>query len=285
MHLRGKDMTFIATFPDGREEVLLHVPKYDFYWQLQYQLAVPVHLPAGSTIKAIGHYDNSRGNKNNPRPDAPVYWSEQTSDEMFNGWMELSVDSHRITRQSVYSLATPVNGRLSLAIGTGPAGTVAVHNPDGTVVTSAAIGAAPAFIEPWAFAPGQTIHTERAGIESGSVTVTLFDVPPDVTRAVRIDDAPTTIAIAQPGQNGIVTFSGVHGQQVAVQLTGNTVGSVGVTVMTPDQTALASLSSAAGDFTVPAVTLPASGTYSVVVDPRGASVGTIHLAATAVRQR
>ena len=39
MHLRGKDMTFIATFPDGREEVLLHVPKYDFYWQLQYQLA------------------------------------------------------------------------------------------------------------------------------------------------------------------------------------------------------------------------------------------------------
>ncbi|MFW9792631.1 hypothetical protein, partial [Brucella melitensis] len=60
----------------SREEVLLHVPKYDFEWQLQYQLAEPVHLPAGSTIKAIGHYDNSTANKRNPRPDVPAYWSE-----------------------------------------------------------------------------------------------------------------------------------------------------------------------------------------------------------------
>ena len=34
MHFRGKDMTFIATYPDGREEVLLSVPEYDFRWQL-----------------------------------------------------------------------------------------------------------------------------------------------------------------------------------------------------------------------------------------------------------
>ena len=181
MHHRGKDMTFIATFPDGREEVLLHVPKYDFYWQLQYQLATPVHLPAGSTIKAIGHYDNSTGNKYNPRPDAPVYWSEQSWDEMFNGWMELSVDRHVITRQAVYSLATPVNRRVSLGIGSGPPGMVHIRNADGSLVTSASIGASPSFIEPWTFARGQTVHTERAGTESGNVTVTLFDVPPDVT--------------------------------------------------------------------------------------------------------
>src|SRR5436309_6941160 len=90
MHLRGRDMTFIATYPDGREEVLLHVPNYDFQWQLQYQLAQPVHLPAGSTIKAIGHYDNSSRNRNNPRPDLPVRWSEQSRDEMCNGWRERS---------------------------------------------------------------------------------------------------------------------------------------------------------------------------------------------------
>ena len=34
MHLRGKDMTFILVRPDGREEVLLSVPKFDFNWQL-----------------------------------------------------------------------------------------------------------------------------------------------------------------------------------------------------------------------------------------------------------
>jgi hypothetical protein len=92
MHVRGKDMTFLATFPDGREQVLLHVPKYDFNWQLQYQLVEPVKLPAGSTIKTIGHYDNSPSNRYNPAPDKPVYWSEQSWDEMFNGWMEVSVD-------------------------------------------------------------------------------------------------------------------------------------------------------------------------------------------------
>ncbi len=284
MHLRGKDMTFIATFPDGREEVLLHVPKYDFYWQLQYQLATPVHLPAGSTIKAIGHYDNSAENKNNPRPGAPVYWSEQTSDEMFNGWMELSVDRQRIVRQSVYALATPMNSRLSLAIGSGPAGTVAVRNPDGTTVTSASIGAAPSFIEPWTFVPGQTIQTERTGVESGNVTVTLFDVPADVTHAVKIDGAPAAIAITQPGQNGVVSFNGVQGQRVAVQATANTIAGVTTTLRTPEQTALASLSSRSATFALPEVTLPADGAYSVVVDPGGALVGSIDVAVTAVRR-
>src|SRR5438445_411820 len=140
MHLRGKDMTFIATFPDGREEVLLHVPKYDFNWQLPYQLATPLHLPAGSTIKAIGHYDNSAANKYNPRPDAPVYWSEQSWDEMFNGWMELSIDRRAVSRQTIYAVATPVNSRLSLSIGSGPRGIVSVHNADGSVAASGVIG-------------------------------------------------------------------------------------------------------------------------------------------------
>jgi hypothetical protein len=96
MHVRGKDMMFVATYPDGREEVLLNVPKYDFNWQLQYELVTPVKLPAGSTIKTIGHYDNSIANRYNPAPDREVYWSEQSWDEMFNGWMEVSIDKNVI---------------------------------------------------------------------------------------------------------------------------------------------------------------------------------------------
>ena len=92
MHLRGKDTTFVVTYPDGREEVVLHVPNYDFNWQIQYELAEPLKLPAGSTIKTIGHFDNSLGNRYNPAPDKEVYWAEQSWDEMFNGWMDYSVD-------------------------------------------------------------------------------------------------------------------------------------------------------------------------------------------------
>ena len=45
MHLRGKDMKFIVTYPDGREELVLDVPKYDFNWQLYYELATPLKIP------------------------------------------------------------------------------------------------------------------------------------------------------------------------------------------------------------------------------------------------
>jgi len=208
MHLRGKDMTFIATYPDGREDVLLHVPRYDFQWQLQYELVQPVHLPAGSTIKAIGHYDNSVGNKYNPGPDKAVYWSEQSWDEMFNGWMEISVDRHVIAGSAVYAIGTPINRRVSLRISGGPPGTVSVRNADGSTVTSAPIEANPSFIEPWPFAAGQTITTEPSGADAGTVTVTLFDVPPDVTGSVAIGGPAVAVTTTQPGQNGTLTFSG-----------------------------------------------------------------------------
>ena len=96
MHLRGKDMTFVVTYPAGREEVVLHVPNYDFNWQLQYELDLPIKLPAGSTIKTIGHFDNSVKNRYTPAPDREVYWAEQSWDEMFNGWMDYAIDGKEL---------------------------------------------------------------------------------------------------------------------------------------------------------------------------------------------
>ena len=60
------------------------MPKYDFNWQLYYELATPLKIPAGSKLTAIAHYDNSPKNKWNPAPDREVYWSEQSWDEMYN---------------------------------------------------------------------------------------------------------------------------------------------------------------------------------------------------------
>jgi hypothetical protein len=93
MHLRGKDLKWIVTWPDGRDETLLSVPKYDFNWQMQYELAVPLKLPAGSKITAIAHFDNTANNKYNPNPDKEVYWAEQSWDEMFSPFIEYTVDS------------------------------------------------------------------------------------------------------------------------------------------------------------------------------------------------
>jgi hypothetical protein len=86
MHVRGKDATYAIVYPDGREEVVLRVPKYDFNWQLSYKLAEPKFMPKGSTLKVTFHYDNSRANRFNPDPSAAVRWGEQTWEEMMLGY-------------------------------------------------------------------------------------------------------------------------------------------------------------------------------------------------------
>ena len=100
MHLRGKDMKFILTYPDGHEQLVLDVPKYDFNWQLYYELATPLKIPAGSKLTAIAHYDNSPKNKWNPAPDREVFWSEQSWDEMYNPQIRWTWDLQDLAKKS-----------------------------------------------------------------------------------------------------------------------------------------------------------------------------------------
>jgi Copper type II ascorbate-dependent monooxygenase, C-terminal domain len=100
MHLRGKDIKYILVWPDGREQVLLDVPKFDFNWQLHYELAEPLRIPAGSKLIAVAHYDNSIKNRYNPAPNKEVFWSEQSWDEMFIPWFEYTVDSKNLSEMA-----------------------------------------------------------------------------------------------------------------------------------------------------------------------------------------
>ena len=86
MHVRGKDMTYIAHYPDGRDETLLSVPKYDFNWQITYELSEPKVLLKGTRIEVIAHFDNSANNKFNPDPAQSVRWGDQTWEEMMIGF-------------------------------------------------------------------------------------------------------------------------------------------------------------------------------------------------------
>jgi hypothetical protein len=92
MHLRGKDMTYTAIYPDGRQEVVLRVPKYDFGWQTDYWLKEPLMLPKGSKLHVTAHFDNSPANKANPDPAATVRWGDQTWEEMMIGFIAYTVE-------------------------------------------------------------------------------------------------------------------------------------------------------------------------------------------------
>ena len=88
MHLRGKAFKYEAIYPNGDQEVLLDVPKYDFNWQIKYILEEPKLLPRGTTIQCTAVYDNSESNPVNPNPNRAVGWGDQSWQEMMIGFFD-----------------------------------------------------------------------------------------------------------------------------------------------------------------------------------------------------
>ena len=79
-HVRGKRAEYTLVYPDGREEVVLNVPHYDFNWQLSY--GTVIKAPKGSRLHFEFWYDNSVNNKYNPDPTRWVYQGFQSWEEM-----------------------------------------------------------------------------------------------------------------------------------------------------------------------------------------------------------
>lgn len=91
-HLRGKSWEYRLVYPNGRREVVLSVPRYDFNWQTYYVFAKPLAVPKGTRLEATAHYDNSAANKWNPDPKVAVRWGPQTWEEMQYSGITYSVD-------------------------------------------------------------------------------------------------------------------------------------------------------------------------------------------------
>jgi hypothetical protein len=100
MHLRGRDMTFLAHYPDGTTETLLMVPNYSFDWQIPYVWATgKKRFPRGTRLEAIAHYDNSTFNPFNPDPKTTVKDGPQTYHEMMNGFVFYTAANERLNLQ------------------------------------------------------------------------------------------------------------------------------------------------------------------------------------------
>jgi hypothetical protein len=95
MHVRGKSFSYEAVYPDGKREMLLDVPRYDFNWQTNYELAEPKILPPGTRMHCVAHWDNSENNLNNPDPTQTVHWGDQTFEEMMIGFFDVAVPIDR----------------------------------------------------------------------------------------------------------------------------------------------------------------------------------------------
>ena len=91
MHLRGKDFELRVVSPEGVSQTVLK-GRFDFEWQMGYELAEPVPIPKGSKLQFITHFDNSKGNRFNPNPETKVLWGPQNWDEMSNCFIGVLFD-------------------------------------------------------------------------------------------------------------------------------------------------------------------------------------------------
>src|SRR5215469_8824986 len=107
MHLRGKDYELRLIYPTGDVEIVFK-GKFDFEWQLGYDLAKPMLIPKGTRVIGVAHFDNSPNNKFNPDPTKEVHWGLQNWDEMqgvFLGLLtEMHADPHALLKPSGASL-------------------------------------------------------------------------------------------------------------------------------------------------------------------------------------
>lgn len=107
MHLRGKDYELRLVYPTGESDTVFK-GKFDFEWQLGYDLAKPILVPKGTRVIGIAHFDNSAGNRFNPDPTKTIVWGPQNWDEMqgvFLGLLtDMNADPHKLLKASGVSL-------------------------------------------------------------------------------------------------------------------------------------------------------------------------------------
>ena len=92
-------MRGVATLPDGSTRRLIDIADWDFRWQHVYRFVTPLRLPKGTTVSMRYTYDNSADNPRNPNsPPKPVYWGEQTTDEMLIAFLVFTLDSEQLAK-------------------------------------------------------------------------------------------------------------------------------------------------------------------------------------------
>ena len=165
--------------------------------------------------------------------------------------------------------------RISLALSgvTMSAVQISLLQPNGSSIATTYAGTSGGFLDTRTLPTtgAYTISVDPLGNATGSITLTLYDVPPDATATATPGGVGTSISTSTPGQNGRIAFAGAAGQRISAQISGVTFSFAFVSVLKPDGTTLVTnrIVGTGGTF-VDTTILPAAGTYSIVVDPQGA---------------
>ena len=167
---------------------------------------------------------------------------------------------------------------------------VSILNPDGsTLVYATPIGRNGGFLDTKALPVSgtYTILVDPQGTDLGSMTLTLYDVPADLTGSITIGGPPVSLTLGPvPGQNATLTFSGTASQRVSLRLSNVTIGNTSccgarISMLKPDGTNVVPPILVGTFGATMTATLPVTGVYSIGIDPQQAYTGGITLTLTA----
>jgi YD repeat-containing protein len=122
-----------------------------------------------------------------------------------------------------------------------------------------------------------TILIDPNSTFTGIMSMTLHNVPPDVSGPIIPSGPPVPVNITTPGQNASLSFAGTAGQRVSLNVTNVTISNSTVSIRRANGTSLVSSSVSTSSIFFDTLVLPATENYSVVVDPVGAAIGGVTL--------
>jgi len=153
---------------------------------------------------------------------------------------------------------------------------VSLVSPSGASLSSTWIGTGGGLLDATTLpvTGAYTINVAPIASSTGSLTVQLFDVPPDATANTTPGGSPVFLSTTTPGQNARVTFNGSANQRISVQFSNATWSFALLSILKPDGSALGSNRYiGTGSTFVDTTMLPSGGTYTIRIDPNGASTG------------
>ena len=159
-------------------------------------------------------------------------------------------------------------------------GSLTLKNPDDSVLKGPqAFATAPTFIDPITLTQTGVykLVLDPKGKAKGSVTLTGYDVPADTSAALTLGSQATGTTTV-PGQRNMFTFSGALNQRISLSVLSSDFSGT-ISLLKPDSSVLASTPvGPAGGF-LDTTVLPVAGTYTFVIDPSGATTGSLSFTA------